>query len=136
MKDRLAAYQHDRSEDAYLSLSAEELGFVIYTKTEILGKYSFSSEGLVAQLTVPRPNGSCYNVDFVGQLDSRRGRIEIQPAHIVVGDLDMTRWFQPSYTVNASSFGQAAEDTFSNITSISITGTEAKIRLRNRQKIW
>jgi len=136
MKERLVKYQHDKSDDPYLSLSAEELGFVIFTKTEVLGKYEFTPDGLSAHVTVPRPDGSCYNVDFVGLLDTNRGSIEIRPARLVVGELDLTSWFQPSYTVDASSFGEAAEETFANITSISITSTEAQIRLRNRTKIW
>jgi hypothetical protein len=136
LKERLAAYQHDRSEEAYLSLSAEELGVVIYTATEICGEYGFGPEGLAAQLTVPRPDGSCYHVDFVGQIESRRGSIEIRPNRMVIGTLDVTSWFQPSYTVDAARFGETAEQTFSNITSISVTATEAQIRLRNRKKIW
>jgi hypothetical protein len=136
MKERLARYQHDRSEEAYLSLSADELGFVIYTKTDILGRYEFTPEGLAAQVTVPRGDGTCYNIDFVGLLDTDRGSIEVRPVRLVVGELDLTSWFQPSYTIEASSFGAAAEETFANISSITITSTEAQIRLRNRAKIW
>ena len=136
MKERLAVYQRDRSEDAYLPLSIEELGFLIATKTEIVGDYRLTPQGLEAQMMVPRDDGTCYNVDFLGLVDVHRGDILVRPIRLIVGSLDMTTWFQPEYHIDSSYFGGVAEETFDNISEIRFGTTEVQLKLHNRKKIW
>ena len=136
MKERLAVYQHDRSKEAYLPLSVDELGFLVATKTDIIGDYKLTPQGLDAKMTVPRGDGTCYKVDFLGLVDVHRGDILLRPIRLIVGSLDLTSWFQPEYHVESSYLGGAAEETFDNITEIRFTTSEVQIKLHNRKKIW
>ena len=136
MKERLAAYQRDRSASAYLALSVEEFAFLVATKTDIVGDYKLTDQGLEARVMVPRGDGTCYNVDFLGLVDIHRGEVIVRPARLIVGSLDMTSWFQPEYRFKSSYFGGVAEETFDNITEIRFAKSEVHLKLHNRKKIW
>jgi hypothetical protein len=136
LRERLGFYQQERAYDASLSLSAYELGFIVWTKTDIVGDYSVEGENLEAKLTLPRDDGTCYKLDFLGQLNVHKGRIEVRPQRLIVGEADLTWWFQPSYSMDSRSFGEVAEATCSNIDGITFSDGEVQVRLRNRTEIW
>lgn len=90
LKWRHEAWQRDPQPDASLGLAVRELSFLLQ------GRFDFDlaledDSGLAhIRLAIPREDGQCWNVDYLGRIGVKEGVATLRPERVRVGEVDVT----------------------------------------------
>jgi hypothetical protein len=89
LKERWRRYTHSDDPDAHLVLSPREASFLLRGESDVGVFLEGAGADLHAELTVPVEEG-CYNVDFTGTLEIRRGLAVFDISRLEVGGQDLS----------------------------------------------
>lgn len=140
LKQRKQAYQSNPSPDAMLAMSADEVNFILEKTTPYGLDVAFDGDHVRARVTAPVSSG-CYDIHFEGRLAIRDRVVEILPDHLIVGDVDLSRWVDGGrYRLTRSQLENRVDpavlDVLDNVERVEVHDSMVHFRLYDPWGMW